>query len=357
VSSPEGELGRRAAASDGVRPSTPEDGPAIVALMRSVGLEPHSDPQHLHWKYWQERADWPGPRSFVLTAGRELLAHIALVPGALRSRGARMRAIHLIDWAARRDSAGVGVRLAKSVSRMSDCVFAVGGSGHTRRLLPLMGYARWGSVLGYARPLSALAILRRPVPARWKLVPRMTRSLFWSLAAPRADNAGWRVRRLGVEEIDQVREALPTEHRDLAVLERSPALLRHALACPIVPMELYGLERGGRVAGYFLLGYAPGQARIADMWIASEDPADWRALIQAAVQQAGSKGGLAEIIVWSSDPNLSPLLEACGFHKRLSWPIYLKDSVGAVKREDIMRVQMLDSDAFYLYFGGNELWA
>src|SRR6185312_10254298 len=89
VSSAPSELAEPAAGSHWVRPSRPEDGPAIVALMRSVGLEPHEDPRHLHWKYWQERADWPGSRSFVLTDGRDLLAHLAIVPGAIRYAGKR----------------------------------------------------------------------------------------------------------------------------------------------------------------------------------------------------------------------------------------------------------------------------
>ncbi len=124
-----------------------------------------------------------------------------------------------------------------------------------------------------------------------------------------------------MDEIERMCPPLPTPMPGKAVFERSPALLRHVLACPIVPIELYGLEKGGRMGGYFLLSYAPGQARIADMWIASEDAADWRALIHAAVNQARSKRGVAELVVWSSDPSLSRILDNCGFHERLSLPI------------------------------------
>jgi hypothetical protein len=141
------------------------------------------------------------------------------------------------------------------------------------------------------------------------------------------------------------------------VFERNPALLRHALTCPIVPIELYGLEKGGQIGGYFLLSYAPGQVRIADMWLASHEPAQWRALIHAAVQRARSKRGLAELIVWSSDPTLSRILADCGFRERLNLPIsLLKASPNLAIPHDIMRIQMLDSDAFYLHVDGNELW-
>jgi hypothetical protein len=324
--------------------------------MRSAGLEPHSDPRHLHWKYWQERSDWSGSRSFVLTDGRELLAHLAVVPGTILYEGKRARVIHMIDWAARREAVGAGTRLAKHVAAMSDFTLATGGSRHSLKLQPRIGYVDCGAISGYARTLSPFGILGRPSASRWKLIPRMARSLFWLLAAPRPRTAGWQVRRIEMNQIEQTCPPLPTPVPARAVFERSPALLRHALACPMVPAELYGLERGGRMGGYFLLSYAPGQARIADTWLASDDPADWRALIDAAVHCAGSKKGLAELIVWSSDPTVSRVLAVCGFHQRLRLPISLLPSPGASLPRDIMRVQMLDSDAFYLYVGGNELW-
>lgn len=342
---------------DWVRPSTPADGPAIVALMRSAGLEPHSDPRHLHWKYWQERSDWSGSRSFVLTNGRDLLAHVAVMPGAILYDGTRARVIHMIDWAARREAVGAGTRLAKHIAGMSDFTLGTGGSRHTLKIQPRMGYVDCGTISGYARTLSPLGILHRPSASPWKTLPRIARSLLWSLTAPRAQTAGWEVRRIEMEEIQQACPPLPTQMPARVVFERSPALLRHVLDCPIVPMELYGLERGGRMGGYFLLSYAPGQARVADMWLASQEPADWRALVHAAVDRARSKSGLAELIVWSSDPSLSRLLADCGFRERLTLPISLLASPGWSPPSDIMRVQMLDSDAFYLHVGGNELWA
>jgi hypothetical protein len=325
--------------------------------MRSAGLEPHSDPRHLHWKYWQERTDWSEPRSFVMTDGRQLLAHLAVMPGAFLYRDTRARVTHMIDWAARREAAGAGIRLAKHVARMSDFALATGGSDHTRRIFPMIGYVECGKISGYARTLSPVAILNRPIPSLWKLLPRMARSLFWSLTAPRADMAGWQARRIEMDEVERMDLPFPTPAPGKIIFERTPALLRYVLACPIVPIELYGLEKGGRMGGYFLLSYAPGQARIADMWSVSQDSADWRALVNAAVNQIRSRRGLAEIIVWASDPSVSQILAECGFHERLSLPMSLRSGESASVPRDIMRVQMLDSDAFYLHLDGNELWA
>ena len=348
---------RAAARGRWVRPSSPEDGPAIVELMKHAGLKPHEDPAHLHWKYWRARPDWSGSRSFVLTDDKDILAHGAVIPGTIRWGETQGRVIHMIDWAARREAVGAGVVLMKHIGGMTDFLLGVGGSEQTRKIMPLIGYRPRGTVTGYARTLSALRILQRPSGARWKVAPRMARSLLWSLSAPGAVATVWQARRIGADELGRLADALPKSRPGMALFGRSADLLRHVLACPIVPVELYALEKAGRTLGYFILSYAPGQARLADLWVDSADPADWRALAQAAVRQAKRRGGVAELVAWSSDPKLSQVFEGCGFHARLTLPIYLRGSRDLPIPEDILRVQMIDNDAFYLYFGRNELWA
>lgn len=335
----------------------PEDGPAIVALMRQAGLQPHTELEQLHWKYWQERPDWPGPRSFVFTDGRDILAHGAVVPGKLSCGATRARIIHMIDWAARRDAVGAGAVLMKQIGMMADFLLGIGGSAHTLKIMPLMGYRSCGTVTGYVRTLSPAGILRWPRGPRWKRALRVVRSLVWTLSAPRADMAGWQVQRIGADEVEMIAGTLPDSRPNMALLARSPELFRHVLACPIVPVELYALKKAGRVGGYFVLSYAPGQARLADLWVDSQDPADWRALVQSAVRQAKFKRELAELVAWSSEPRLSQIFDSCGFHARLALPIYLRSSGHVPVPQQIPRVQMIDNDAFYLDFGRNELWA
>lgn len=348
---------RDAAGGRWVRPSSPEDAPAIVDLMRQAGLKPHTEPEHLRWKYWQERSDWPGSRSFVLTDGHDLLAHGAVVPGSLHWGKTQARVIHMIDWAARRDAVGAGVVLMKHIGKMTDFLVGIGGSAQTLKIMPLIGYRPCGEVTGYVRTLSPLGILGRPTGPRWKLAPRVARSLLWSLSAPRADRGGWRARRIGVEEVARIADALPRKGSNLALFGRSPELFGHALSCPIVPVELYAIEKAGRMGGYFALSFPPGQARLIDLWAHSEDPVDWRALVHCAVLEAKGRGGLAELVAWASDPRLSQVFESCGFHARLTLPIYLRGSGKVQLPRETLRVQMIDNDAFYLYFGQNELWA
>lgn len=340
-----------------VRPSTPEDAPAIVGLMRQAGLEPHTEPEHLRWKYWQERSDWPGSRSFVLTDGHDLLAHGAVIPGTLRWGKIQARVIHMIDWAARRDAVGAGVVLMKHIGKMTDFLLGIGGSNQTLKIMPLIGYRPCGAVTGYVRTLAPFGILERPTGPRWKLAPRVARSFLWSLSAPGADVGAWQARRIGLQEVERLSDVFPDRRPNLALFGRTPELIRHALACPIVPVELYALERAGRIGGYFALSYPPGQARLVDLWMDSEDPADWRALVHSAVLEARSRGGLAELAAWASDPQLSQVFESCGFRARLTLPIYLRGSGEVQLPRETLRVQMIDNDAFYLYFGRNELWA
>lgn len=340
-----------------VRPSVPEDAEAIVDLMRHARLDPHVQPEHLHWKYWRERSDVPGPRSIVLTDGRALLAHAALIPGTLRWGATEARVIHMIDWAARREAAGAGVRLMMHVGRQTDFLLAIGGSKDTLTIMPRMGYKLCGTVTGHVRTIAPLGILKRPSPSAWKVLPRIARSFYWTLTAPGGDWGRWEVRRIGYDEVDRLSPVLPSPRPGMAIFGRTTERLRHALSCPIVPMELYALEKAGEIGGYFLLSYAPGQARLADCWMRSEDPADWRAMIHAAVDRARRRGGSAEITVWSSDPKLGQVLGESGFHARQNLPIYLKASGREPLPGDTLRVQMLEDDAFYFYTGGNALWA
>lgn len=340
-----------------VRPSTPDDGPAIVALMKEAGLEPHCDPQHLNWKYWQTREDWHGPRSFVLIDGQTLLAHVALMPGTLRWGQSGSRVIHMIDWAARRDAVGAGVVLMNHVGRQADLLLSIGGSDMTRRIMPLIGYRLCGEVTGYVRPLSPVRLLGRSRGPRWRLGPRLARSAAWALAAPSPDPGPCLTHPIGAKDVEQLSAVLPIAGLSLAVLDRSSAQFRYALSCPIAPFELHAIEQRRHVSGYFALSYVPGQARLADLWMDSSDPADWRVLVHSAVREARAKGGLAEITAWANDPGLSGVLKGCGFHPRFTMPIYLRASTAGIVPKQTLRVQMLDSDAFYLYSSQDELWA
>jgi hypothetical protein len=327
--------------------------------MSEAGLLPNLRDEDLRWKYWQERTDWPGPRSFVMTRGDEILAHAAVIRGAYRWNEQRIRTLHIVDWAARPSAVGAGVSLMKYLGQSADALLAIGGSAQTLQLLPHLGFRVRGSATGYVRPLHPSGILAPSVHPTWKVPPRFMRSVWWTLQAPGGGTDGWQVRRIDADAdaLARIAPVLPAPMATMAVLERDARLFGYALACPISPMRLFAMEREGRARGYFLLAFALRQARLADCWMDSEDPADWRALIQCAVREAKRAPHAAELAVWASDPMLSRCLRECGFHARNELPVQLLGPHDAALVPPALRVQMLDNDAAYRHFGRNEFWA
>ena len=339
-----------------VRPSTPEDATAIAEVMAGAGLRSNSEPRHLHWKYWQERPEWTGSRSYVLTDGRDVLAHGAIIPATRVSGSGRLRMAHLIDWAARSTEVGAGVALLKHVGRLTEALYAIGGSADTMRILPQIGFRTCTTVAGYVRPLSPRNLWREARGAGLRTGARMARSALWILTASRPSLKGWSVRPLAAGELDRIAPVLPQPRRDAAVIERGEGLFRYMLDCPIVPMSLYGLEYAGRVRGYFLFAHAPGQTRLADAWVDSEELTDWRALVGCAVREARRRGGAAELVAWANEPLLMQALVDNGFHCRLSLPVMLRPGAQA-SSDPVARIQMLDNDACYLCEAHGQLWA
>ncbi|MDB6091105.1 MAG: hypothetical protein JWN85_3889 [Gammaproteobacteria bacterium] len=339
-----------------IRPSTPDDAPALAALMFEAGLLSNAAPRELCWKYWQQRGDWPRPRSFVMTRGSEILAHAGVIPATCATGDRRFGIIHVIDWAARRSATGVGVTLMKYLGQSTDALLAIGGSAETLRILPHLGFRSCGSTTAFVRPVHPVRILTPSVHAAWRLPPRFLRSVLWTLNAPSPSTDGWQVRAVSSSETSAVASVFPTPTRDMAVLERNEELFRYVLTCPIAPMRLYAMEKGGRVRGYFLLAFALGQARLADCWMESEEGADWRALIHCAVREAKRDPRAAELVTWASDPALSRCLLECGFHARAAFQVQLRSADSNMPRK-ILRLQMLDNDAAYRHPGRSEFLA
>jgi hypothetical protein len=244
----------------------------------------------------------------------------------------------------------------KYIGQSTDALLAIGGSEQTLKLLPHLGFHSSGAATCYVRPLHPARILTPSAHPAATLLPRFARSMLWALQAPSGETNGWGVRPVECSALSSVSAVLPVPSPGTVVLERSEELFRYALACPVSPMALYALERAGHTRGYFLLAFAFRQARLADCWIDSEDPADWRALLQCAVLQAKRHPHAAELAAWGSDAALSERLRECGFHARGDLPVQILAPRNPELTAGTLRVQMLDNDAAYRHGGRNELW-
>ncbi len=340
-----------------IRPSTPEDAPAITALLAESGLCPNPDPQTLHWKYWLERADFRGPRSFVTLRGDQLIAHAALVPGTFLWEDRRQKTAHVIDWAARRGDWGAGTTLMKHVGQQVESLLAIGGTEDTLRILPHMGFRRTGVVKGYVRPLHPLQILRSQ-SMNWRLPVRLLRSVTWKLGVEGAHPLDWRIHSVDSgEDLARLGGVISAATPGITRLARSTMLLTYMLACPCVPMQLFLIEDSQRIRGYFVLAAAPAQVRLVDWWIDSDAQPDLCALTQCAVRQAMLNHQAAEIVVWASDPAFEQALIGCGFHARHHMVVQIRPRDGQTVPPAPLRLQMMDNDAAYLNEEKIQLWA
>jgi Acetyltransferase (GNAT) domain len=348
--------------SSSFRPSTVTDKTAIAALLReSLGLTPDhpmAAPSHVHWKYWEPREDWGGSRSYVYLRDGQIVAHGAVVPHVCLWRGHRIKALHVIDWAAKEGSSGSGVALMKRIGKLTDAIFAVGGSEFTQQILPIIGFKECGTMVArYARPVRPLLRLLNPEHRTWRLAPQVIRGVFWTLTASSRRDVEWGAQRILADQLAAASLIWPSPTFGTTVFGRSNASMSYLLRCPATPMELYSVHRNGRPRGYFLLAFAPAQARIVDCWIDSDDLAEWSAAVQLAVGQAKASEHVAEVVSMSSDPLLGAALVECGFHMRSATPMWLRASSGVARPDLKIRFLMADSDEAFLHNGRNSLWA
>jgi len=120
-------------------------------------------------------------------------------------------------------------------------------------------------------------------------------------------------------------------------------------------MELHVVENGAAAEGYFVLAYAPGQARLADCWLDRDDPGAWETLVQLAVQQAARHSAVAEVVAICSEPLLAAALQRCGFIARSSRPLLVRANGVRLPAAGI-RIQMLDDDTAYRHGGSRNFW-
>jgi hypothetical protein len=344
------------------RSTTAADEPAIVDLIKEAnGMlpgHPMLERRHVRWKYWEPYERWPGSRSYVLTRNDRIIAHGAVVPAVCAWTDGRLSLLHVIDWAALPEAPGAGGALMHRLGGLSDAIVTSGGTATALRLLPQLGFTRSSTVVTrYALPIRPLQYLEARDRSRVRALGCCGRNLLWALRARSNTPASWHARALDEEQITATRLPLPAPRQGLAVLERSADTLRRWLRCPAVPMELYAVESGADVQGYFVLAYAPGQARLADCWLECAHPSAWDALVRLAVQRAARHREVAEVVAFCSEPLLAGALERCGFHARYGRALSVRPAaVGRVPDVSI-RIQMLDDDAGYLHDGSRRFWA
>jgi hypothetical protein len=120
----------------------------------------------------------------------------------------------------------------------------------------------------------------------WKTPARLLRNGWWSLC-PRISVGEWASVRADPREYTLWPSPMP----GITVFKRDPDKYRYLARCPLIETGFYIVSRGAAVVGYFVLTFAPGQARIADAWTSIERIQQLGEVIRARDERGLITGG------------------------------------------------------------------
>jgi hypothetical protein len=303
----------------------------------------------LRWKFFDPFPGWNASRSYVLCQEDNVMAHASLWPTVFQCNWAEVRCPHILDWAASPAAKGSGVAIYRYLMDLGDSAFVVGGSDHARRLLPRIGFKRYGTQQLYAKVIRPWTQFRsQPFSSPIRDLARLVRNIGWSVGGQRL-TAGWSIKCISAP--DQTIDELLSSWKPHSYCSgrRSAAFINYILGCPIANNRFFLIHRDGRPAGYFILNLVGRQSRIIDVFLDCEERAAWQAAYALAVQQASGLRGVCEIVGVASLPWLSELFTRAGFRLRQEKPIFLYDPRNQYGSLPPLLIQMVDSDAFFLY--------
>jgi len=335
--------------------SSPEDASKIAAFLCQVFHAGPEDavarPEHMHWKYWAEREDWPGSRSFRLEREGVIVAHGAAWPSEVRPpSGPVLRGAQVIDWAGEPSAPGAGLALMKKIApEYVDLIFALGGSEATRKILPVFGFKPFNEILFFAKPLRPFSQVATHQRRDWRSPARLLRNLGWSWRSTRLA-PGWTSRAVDGGEI----RSWPEPGGGVTVLGRDAQRFRYFARCASIRSQLYMVERDGGEAGYFYLVFVPGQARVADAWSTAGDVGSWMQIYALAITRALEDRGTNEITAWAGLESAQGGLAQCGFECRGRERLMIYDPQKALDPSARLHFQMVDNDAFFRHSGRAE---
>ena len=335
-----------------LRPTTPRDYEAVVALCRTAMRAPADAPflerRHMEWKCWREHPWTEGSRGYVVEKDGELAAHGCAWPVFVRRGGQTLPGFNLIDWAASDRFPGAGLILLQRLLRETPRMYNIGGTDDTTAVLPRLGFHETNEHHLLAKPLRPLRQALTHPRRDWKLPARALRNVGWSLSGDGSVPAGWDAVR--VEDVGRAPEAWWIADPPNGAGLRSPDWYRYILSSPLVPFELYDLRCGGDSRGFFCLSRCPGQARLADYRLL--DPAHdaaWQALAALTRLRALDDAASAELTAWTSDEPLRRALLRAGFHALRSDPVRCNREEYAATGGAPYLFTGLDSDFAFLH--------
>lgn len=294
-----------------LRATVPSEEEALIAfLARAYSADasaPFLDPALIRWKYWTQRGDFSGPRSYVLEKNGQIVAHACLCPLTVRNGGGEMLGVHTIDWCSDPRAPGAGIALMHRISELFEFVLAIGGGDDTRRILPKAGFRQVAGAWVAARPLRPLKQTRFHQHVNWKLPVRLARNAWWAQIPSAHVPAEWSSARRTPEQL-QVPDITDTH---FTPAPRNSAFLRYIESCPTATIVSYQLLRNNLPEGVFAISVAQKQARLVGAWLDQPSKESLVALYGLVQREAGAFQDACEIVAMGgSETNAAAATES-----------------------------------------------
>jgi len=315
---------------------------------------PFVDPFLMAWKYWDQRGDWEGPRSYVLERDGVMVAHAGIYP--LTFGAGEVRGVQLIDWASAKEAPGAGVALLRKLTSMFDFMYGIGGSEITRKILPACGFVEYVKQWRGARPLRPFQQILKHQHRNWRLAPRLVRNFLWTVqTTPDGfSHEGWKSGEIGPEEISK--HYYSQGMADACFSPRPPAFFEYLLRCPAMKIRLYGIQDQSGPKGHFAIGVLRGQARVAGVWLRDPGSKAWQAAFSLARQVSARLEGACEIAVaGTAGPSEQAAIQS-GLRIMGHTPVYIPKKGGKLALPPDFQFQLSDDDSLFLDSGNSSFW-
>ncbi len=338
------------------RPTSVDDlTPLCQFLARVFGIPetaPSLLPAVMSWKYWDERTDFAGPRSYILERDGAIVAHTGLWPMTFGSGENVVRGVHMIDWASAKESAGAGLALVQKLAGMFDFIVGIGGTDMTRKVLPAFGFQEHAQVWKGARPIRPVAQALTHQFRNLKLPPRLVRNTLRSMKGDTPYKI-WSAREIQPQDIARdIATGPDTAH----FAPRSPEFFEYFLRCPAAPAHLYGIFDGAEMKGHFIICVVRGQARVAGIWLREPSKESYGATYFLAASMARALPGANEIAAVGTKGLSGEGAERAGYEVKDGPWVYLLDKKKKLSLPADFQFQPSDDDEAFLDYGVANYW-
>ena len=259
----------------------------------------------------------------VIERNGEIVAHSGIWPMALETKVGMLQGCHMFDWASDARVLGAGVSLLRKFSEMFDFLYANGGSDMTRKIIPSIGFQKFGEAWFAERPLRPLQqmLVRRPLD--WKAPARFARNAMRASGPSTAPPEGWSVREgIGEKEIrPRVFETMPSGFR-------SNGFFRYLQRCPSGQIRIFQVLKEGHPMGRIALSLVHHQLRIIGIWLSDPSSEARCAAYGLALRVAKSMGSAFEIVAMGSRPDSERAVVTCRFASPRPYPHFLASGQG-----------------------------